>query len=74
MSAFNHYDTDPYYISPEEDQRLERQAKIDRLEDELEEARQVIFGDTHSDAAYWIAVERAREIEQQLKALEQDQP
>ena len=31
MSAFNHYDTDPYYISPEEERRLEL---LERLEDD----------------------------------------
>jgi hypothetical protein len=66
------YTDDPYYISPEEEKRLERRAKIDQLEDELEAARQVIFGDNHGDAAYWIAVERARQIEAQLKAIEEE--
>lgn len=31
MSAFNHYDTDPYYISPEEERRMEL---LERLEDD----------------------------------------
>jgi hypothetical protein len=51
---------------------LER--RVEELEQELKEARQVIFGDnTYNDTSHWTAVERAREIELELKRLEPDQ-
>lgn len=43
--------------------------RIEQLEAEEEECLKVIFGDSHSDAAYWAAVERKREIGEELERL-----